>query len=402
MNMSLNMASADDARSARTGLTRVGYVEGAIGGPDRVGSLAALFPQIQFVSVGATWPSRPLSGLGVMIVSVGAGEIESALRRLSARPAGPAVMVVVSDADVRTSRRLMQSGAADVLVAPVAEAALALSLERVLTSVESQGPKAPTGRVVTVLKAGGGVGATAIGVQLAAMIASHEGVVGGGVCFADLDVQFGMGAMFLDLGEAMTLTDILEGGGPLEETPLGSALALHRSGARLLAAPRDLLPLEGVNPRQIESLITALRRDFALTIIDLPTVWTAWTNRALHLSDQIILVTNLSVPHATLVKTQLRMLTAQGLDNVTLTLVCNRVSIDQKAIVSQKAAEKSIGRDFDYVIPEDRAMMNEAIAQGCELSSVRTGTKVERAIGELASSIVPIPVAADAKRRWWQ
>ena len=127
------------------------------------------------------------------------------------------------------------------------EAALALSLERVLASVESQGPRAPSGRVVTLLKAGGGVGATAIGVQLASMIASHESAVGGGVCFADLDVQFGMGALFLDLGEAMTLTDILEGGGPLEETPLGSALALHRSGARLLAAPRDLLPLEGVN-----------------------------------------------------------------------------------------------------------------------------------------------------------
>ena len=298
MNMSLNMASADDARSARTGLTRVGYVEGAIGGPDRVGSLAALFPQVQFVSVGSVWPSRPLSSLGVMIVSASPSELDAVLRRLAA-PSGPAVIIALKDSDVRTSRRLMQAGAADILAAPVAEAALALSLERVLASVESQGPRAPSGRVVTLLKAGGGVGATAIGVQLASMIASHESAVGGGVCFADLDVQFGMGALFLDLGEAMTLTDILEGGGPLEETPLGSALALHRSGARLLAAPRDLLPLEGVNPRQIESLVTALRRDFALTILDLPTVWTAWTNRALHLSDQIILVTNCRCPTPT-------------------------------------------------------------------------------------------------------
>jgi len=59
MNMTLNMSSADDARSASTGLTRVGYVEGAVGGPERVASLAALFPQLQFVSVGATWPTGP-------------------------------------------------------------------------------------------------------------------------------------------------------------------------------------------------------------------------------------------------------------------------------------------------------------------------------------------------------
>lgn len=396
--MSLNMVSADDARTAGTGLTRVGYVEGAIGGPDRIGSIAALFPQVQFVSVGSSWPSRPLNGLGAMIVGVDASEVEAAFRRLGARGSGPPVIVVLKDNDVRTSRRLMQAGAADILLAPVAEAALALSLERVLTSVESMAARAPTGKVITLMKAGGGVGATAIGTQLAALIAKQEG----GVCFADLDVQFGQGAMLLDMTEAMTLTDILEGGGPLEETPLGQALALHRSGTRLLAAPRDLLPLESVSPRQVESLLTALRRDFAITILDLPTVWTAWTNRALHLSDQIVLLTNLSVPHANLVKTQLRMLEAQRLDSIPLTLVCNRVSGDQRAVVSRKAAEKSIGRAFDYEIPEDRQMMNEVIAQGCELSSVRTGTRIERAIAELAGSIVPISVAPEAKRRWWQ
>ncbi|MGA2953625.1 MAG: hypothetical protein ABSD80_15470 [Caulobacteraceae bacterium] len=393
------MSSADDARSASTGLTRVGYVEGAIGGPERVASLAALFPQLQFVSVGATWPTRALTGLGALIVGVAASDADEAQRRLSGR--GPATIVVLRDADVSASRRLMQAGAADILVAPVTEAALALSLERVLSTVATQGEREPTGRVVAMMKAGGGVGATAIGTQLAAMIASHGGAPS--VCFADLDVQFGLGALFFDLGAAMTLTDILEGGGPLEETPLGTALAAHRSGARMLAAPRDLMPLEGVTPRQVESLLTALRRDFALTILDLPTVWTAWTNRALHLCDQIIMVTNLTVPHATLVKAQLRMLAAQRLDTIPLTLVCNRVSADQRQIVSQKAAEKSIGRDFDFVIPEDRAMFNEAIAQGCELSTVRKGTKVELAIAELANSIVPMTIQADSKRRWlWQ
>ncbi len=399
MNMSLNMASAEDARSARTGLSRVGYVEGAIGGPERVASLAALFPQVQFVSVGATWPSRPLAGLSALIISASLADVDAVLRRLSAR-SGPPVLVALSGSDVAATRRLMQAGAADILLAPVTEAALALSLERFLSTIDSQPARGPSGRIVAVIKAGGGVGATAIGTQLAAMIASHGDA--GGVCFADLDVQFGMGSLFLDLAEAMTLTDILEGGGPLEETPLGSALALHRSGARLLAAPRELMPLESVNARQVESLLTALRRDFAVTILDLPTVWTAWTNRALQRCDQIIMVTNLSVPHAHLVKQQLRVIAAQRLDTIPLTLVCNRVSIDQRAIVSQKAAEKSIGRDFDFVIPEDRATMNEAIAQGCEISQVRSAgaAKLEKAIADLAGAIVPLGAAPEVKRRW--
>ena len=133
----------------------------------------------------------------------------------------------------------------------MSEAALALSLERLLAGVDHQAPRASAGRVIGLMKAGGGVGATALGVQLATMIASRPGG-SGGVCFADLDVQFGQAALFLDLGEAMTLAEILEGGGALEETPLASALALHKSGVRLLAAPRELMPLEAVTPRQID------------------------------------------------------------------------------------------------------------------------------------------------------
>jgi pilus assembly protein CpaE len=394
------MASADDARSARSGLTRVGYVEGSIGGPERVASLAALFPHVQFVSVGATWPTRPIASLAALIVSASAKDVDPVLRRLLGRPSGTPVIIALSDSDVGVTRRLLQAGAADILLAPVTEAALALSLERLLTTPETQGPRGQSGRVVTLLKAGGGVGATAIGTQLAAMIAHNEQQEGG-VCFADLDVQFGMGALFLDLKNALTLTDILEGGGPLEETPLASALASHRSGARLLAAPRDLMPLEAINPRQVESLLAALRRDFELTIIDLPTVWTNWTNRVLQLSDQIILVTNLTVPHATLARNQLRSIAIQQLDNIAMTVVCNRVTDDQRALVPQKTAEQAIGKSFDFIIPEDRALMNEAIAHGYELSTVRRGTRLEKAISDLATTIVPYAITTDVKRNRW-
>jgi len=399
MNLNLNMTSVTDARVPRTGLTRVGYVEGAIGGPDRVVSLAALFPNVQFVGVGRVWPEQPLPGLAALIVSASASEIESVLRRLTARTSAMPVIVALSDSDVNSTRRLLQAGASDILLAPVSEAALALSLERLLAGGEAHASHSATGRVVGIIKAGGGVGATALGVQLATMIASRPGG-SGGVCFADLDVQFGQGSLFLDLAEAMTLAEILEGGGPLEETPLASALALHRSGARLLAAPRDLMPLEAVTPRQIDGLLTALKRDFAITFLDLPTAWTAWTNHALQLCDQIVLVTNLSVPHANLVKKQLRVMASQRLDTITTILVCNRVSADQKAVLSQKAAEKSIGRDFDIVIPEDRPLMNDAIAQGCELSTLRAGTKLEKAIGELAGLIEPVAVQPETKRGW--
>ena len=371
---------------------QVAYVDGVIGSPDRAASIAALFPQVAFAGIGPDWPDNPPHGLSALIVSVDCAnpaEVEGACRRIARRPKDPPIVVVLLNADVANTRRLMRAGAADVLPAPVSEATLTLSLERLLARGDEQLVRTPgrAGQVVTLLKAGGGVGATSLGTQLAILMAARR--AGPGICFADLDLQFGEGALYLDLAESMTITDVLSSSGALDDIPLSSALAAHRSGVRVLAAPRELAPLDILTPALIEPLLKALRRDFELTLIDGPPAWTAWTNRAVQLSDRIIMVTNLSVPHIDLVKRQLRVLQSQRLDQIPLTLVCNRVSADQQALVSIKAAQRALGRDFDVIIPEDRRLMMEAINQGIELSAVRRGSKIEKALIGLAEIIAP-------------
>ncbi|MGA0604102.1 AAA family ATPase [Caulobacter sp. KR2-114] len=382
-------------------LDRVAVVDAAVGGPDRMASLAALFPHVQFDSVGETWPDRTDPRVKVLIAPVralSATEVDAACARLKT---GPRTVIVLSDADVMTTRRLLREGAADVLTTPVSEPSMAVCLERLLAETRvDTGGGGRVGEVVTFLKAGGGVGATALATQLAAVLASR---VTGRLALADLDVQFGAAAMYLDMPEAISLSDFL---GPhaaaLDETPFATVLSQHRSKAQVLAAPRELTPLEGVTPAQVDTLIGALRRDFALTLVDLPSVWTAWTNRVLNLSDRIVLVTQLSVPHVNLVKRQLRVLAAQGLDQVPLVLVCNALSSDQQASLPLKAAEKALGRNFDVVLPEDRRLMNAAINQGVELSAIKRGAKLEKAIAELSERVgagVLSPVS-DRRLRW--
>ena len=401
MPLKFKVFPANETLDAPSGRARVGYVDGVIGDAGTVNSLGSLFPDVEFVSVGAAWPDRPVAGLAALIVGAEAAEVENVLARLGRRPPALPVIVVLRQADVATTRRLMRAGAADIVPAPVSEAALALSLERLLAGLETASPGGSASVAIALLKAGGGTGATSLGAQLAAMLAGR--IAGRGeVCFADLDLQFGLGGLYLDLADAMTLTDILGGGGALEEAPLASAIARHRSGARLLAAPRELTPLETIGPRDIDGLIKALKRDFAISLLDLPTVWTAWTNQALQQCDRIVLITNLSVPHINLVKRQLKVMATQNLDGVPLTLVCNKLSPDQQAIVPLKTAEKAIGRNFDVVIPEDRKLMNDAIAQGCQLSTIRGGSRLEKAIAELAGLISPAAaVQPDRRARRW-
>jgi pilus assembly protein CpaE len=64
-----------------------------------------------------------------------------------------------------------------------------------------------------------------------------------------------------------------------------------------------------------------------------------------------------------------------------------------------KAAEHALGRGFDVIVPEDRKLMFAAINQGVELSALRRGSKIEKAIGELAQLLVPQSTMEAAKGR---
>jgi pilus assembly protein CpaE len=294
---------------------------------------------------------------------------------------------------------LTRAGAADVIPLPASEAVWALALERLQArDTSGHGPGRKQGQIVALLKAGGGVGATSLGVQMAHQLAARAGT-DRKICFADLDLQFGTAALCFDLNDALTVTDCVAVGEVLEETQFATALAAHKSGIRVLAAPREATALDALTPQMVEALVRGLRRDFALTILDLPSVWTAWSNHALQHADRIVMVTHLSVAHVHLVRRQLGILALQKLDNLPLTLVCNAVTGDQQNLLSLKAAERALGRPFDIVLPEDGRVMGAAVNQGLALAEVRRSTKLEKSIAQLADQISADALVAPAIQR---
>lgn len=362
-------------------------------------SLAALFPHVRFQALGRAW-NGVVGGADAVIATADAlngAEVDRLRTSLEQCERPDGVIVFLDNPQVEVTRRLIRAGAADVLPAPITEHSVAASLERLLLKRETEpaGPTHPS-HVFGVLKAGGGVGATTIVTQLAAILAAR----GQRVCIVDLDVQFGCAAMYLDLQDALTLDDVLAAGAGFSDVSFATELAAHASGARVLAAPRQFTTLDSVSSDAIQQLIAALRRQFDVILLDLPAVWTGWSNRALSLADRIAVVTHLSVPHAHLIRRQLQTLGLQGLDQVAPLLVCNRVGGDAPSGVSQKSVERAIGRAFDVAVPEDVKLVGEAINQGVAISAIRRGAKVERALNELAQILVPQQAEAGRTSRW--
>jgi pilus assembly protein CpaE len=361
--------------------------------PEQTHSIAALFPAATFEVISDQQRSAKFAVTVDRITVAEAGEAAARLRTL---PAEHSVVVVLDHPNIGATRMLMASGAADVIYEPINEAALALSLERVFAgrAQASAGPSR-SGEVVALLKAGGGVGATTLGVQSGAILSAR----GERVCFADLDIQWGAAALYLDVADALNVVDCVSASANLAETNFASRLATHRSGLRLLAAPTEVAPLELLNERHVDSLLRTLRQEMSLTIVDLPSDWTAWTNHLLHMADRIVLVTRLTVGNLQLAKRQLRMLSNQRLDSTALTLVCNAVSGDQQQTLPIKAAERAIGREFDIVIPNEERVMREVSNEGVELKRLTRAGKLVKPLTALADTLLSSKVEAATGKR---
>ncbi len=366
-------------------LQSVGVVPSAIGGEDRLPALKTLFPGIAFEAVDENLAVVDSSKYDVLIIPVDKDsipDVQKLLQRLSAGSAQTKIITALKGADVATIRELVHTGVADVLPEPVTDPILALSLERILAKqAAGGGAKQGHGKIIAMMKAGGGVGATSLGVQLGLLLAERHQT---DVCFADLDVQFGLAEIYLDIPDSISIVDCLKSGSNLAETPFPSTLAKHSSGLRLLAAPKDVVALDTMTAEIANALMTGMRRDFQTTIVDLPTEWTAWSNQVLQNADHIVLVTHLTVPHVQIMKRQLRVIEAQNLNDRPLTLVCNAVSQDHLHALPLKSAERGIGRKFDCVIPEDRKTMLSAVNQGMDKSISKQSSKIAKSITSLA------------------
>ena len=71
-------------------------------------------------------------------------------------------------------------------------------------------------KLVSVIKSGGGVGATALLTQLAVRFAEREARKGREACLIDLDVQFGDVAFQLGLRPKLSLAELLDAGTRLD------------------------------------------------------------------------------------------------------------------------------------------------------------------------------------------
>jgi pilus assembly protein CpaE len=368
------------------------YLSGVEGdSADLVGARVAGFPlSLNIIPVTDWIDPEEISGAAAAVVQVDPGTPSSIKRfqKLAEVVSAP-LIAAAYDPPLALVRSLVRMGAHDVVPLPLSVEDLETSLAPVGNELAKRHTTAATAKakLVTVIKSVGGGGATALMTQLAIRFAEREAAAGREACLMDLDVQFGDVAFQLGLRPKLSLLDLLEAGGRLDGALLRATVTEHPSRLKVIAAPIDMMPLEGVSSEHVLQIVDLATREFGTVFVDLPTNWTNWSLSLVARSDLVLLVTELSVAGLSRAKRQLRLLESQELGPLDVRVVANRFEKTQTRTIRPADVREALGQDIAYTIANDFPLIRAAIDRGVPISDIKRKSAIGKDLDVLDTGV---------------
>jgi pilus assembly protein CpaE len=312
------------------------------------------------------------------------------LERLVARHRLAAVVLLPTE-DLRTARRFLRAGAADVIPLP----SVADELPELLQTVLRQGTPAlrsplQVGRIIVFYGTKGGVGTSLLTTNVAVALARY--LPPDSVCLLDLDLQFGAIPMLLNLQPKTNLATLAQRfQGELDFEMLRSFLLLHsESNLRVLAAPSRPELAELVTTYLIERVLQVLKNHFAFILVDTPNMLQDTTLAALDAADHILIVTALdllAIRNAEIVLTMFQKLYPAE----RIRLVLNRSNTRFGGLTPEQV-EEHLRMTIAARIPSDGQLAVTSINEGIPFVLQAPDAPISQAIFQLASLIAGQPI----------
>jgi pilus assembly protein CpaE len=203
---------------------------------------------------------------------------------------GAPLLVVAARETTEALRAALGAGARGFYLWPEEREALALEAER--SRRASPVSESAPGRVIAVLGARGGAGATFLATNLAAALAGS----GATTALADLDLFFAdlTPALGVD-GHEPTLADLAPLASEVTAEQLDRVLYDHPRGFRVLPAPGDPQQAATIGPRQVTAAVGALSLRHEVVVVHVPRQLGPPALAALESADVILVVLSLDV-----------------------------------------------------------------------------------------------------------
>src|SRR6266852_1168288 len=294
--------------------------------------------------------------------------------------AGTRVVVIGSVNDVAPYRELVRRGVNDYVIGPVNP----LDVVRSICSLFSASEAIAAGRIIAVVGAKGGVGASTIAHNVAWATARDlalDSVV------IDLDLAFGTAGLDYNQDPVQGIANAVFSPERLDTAVIDRLLSKCTDHLSLLAAPATLERVYDFGADAFDAIFDTLRMTKPCIVLDVPHQWSGWTRRALIGADDILIVAAPDLANLRNTKNILKMLRASRPNDNRPYYCLNQVGMPKRPEIRPADFAKALEFEPVASIPFEPALFGTASNNGQMVAEVSAGHRATETFRQLAQTL---------------
>jgi pilus assembly protein CpaE len=290
------------------------------------------------------------------------------------------VIIIGRMNDVALYRELVRRGVSDYLIAPVG----ALQIVRAVCGLFSAPDAKPVGRVIAVVGAKGGVGASTIAHNIAFSIARDlmlDAVV------TDLDLAFGTAGLDFNQDPPQGIAEAVFSPDRIDNAFVDRLLSKCTDHLSLLAAPATLDHVYDFGADAFESIFDSLRATVPCVVLDVPHQWTGWTKQTLIGADDILIVAAPDLANLRNTKNLYDFLKAARPNDHRPLYCLNQVGVPKRPEIKAADFAKALDDEPIASIPFEPQLFGAAANNGQMIAEISSSHRTADVIRQLAQKL---------------
>jgi pilus assembly protein CpaE len=310
----------------------------------------------------------------------GAAMLSSLDRLAQVIEQGTKVVIIGAVNDIGLFRELMARGVSEYIVPPMQ----ALDLIRTVCGLYVNPERPFAGRVIAVIGARGGIGASTIAHNLAWSIAERHDT---SATLLDLDLSFGTAALDFNQDPPQSIADVLTAPDRVDDVFLERVTTKQTQRLQMLTAPATLEREFELDAQAFETVIDRVRRTAPFVVLDIPHVWTSWVKQTLLAADDVIIVAGPDLASLRNTKNIIDLLKASRPYDSPPTVVLSMVGVPKRPEIPFKDFAEALGSEPVASFAFDPALFGMAANNGQMIGEVSALSKTAIALDALAAAL---------------
>jgi pilus assembly protein CpaE len=290
------------------------------------------------------------------------------------------VIIIGSMNDVALYRELVRRGVSDYLIAPVS----ALQVVRSVCGLFSAPDAKPVGRVIAIVGAKGGVGASTIAHNVAFSIARDlmlDSVV------TDLDLAFGTAGLDFNQDPPQGIAEAVFSPDRIDNAFIDRLLSKCTDHLSLLAAPATLDQVYDFGTDAFEAIFDSLRATVPSVVLDVPHLWSGWTRQTLVGADDILIVAAPDLANLRNTKNLYDFLKAARPNDQRPLYCLNQVGVPKRPEIKAADFAKALDDDPIAIIPFEPQLFGSAANNGQMIAEISANHRTADILRQLAQKL---------------